>query len=225
MNWLNATVFHNWLRFKKEIELRIEVGLIFKPKGDNVTKLRSKKITLLLKITLMSLTLGFTIMPSSQSSAAPSNLLMADTANPYGGTKIDPLPASAPIFTVSNGGKNINYSKNDLLAIKSTVISIFEPFVKKKQSFTVIPLDYFLAKSSIKSSMIIETIALNEYKFLNKAGNFSNAKAYLAIQRFGKDIPYDQGGPVRLIYSNSSSWAKNLDAWNWSLRTLKTHTN
>lgn len=176
-------------------------------------------------ITLMALTLGFVIAPGNQSSAAPSKLLMADPANPYGGTKIDPLPASATIFTVTNGGKSIDYSKNDLMAIKSTTISIFEPFLKKRQSFTVIPLDYFLVKSSIKSSTMIETIALNEYKYSNKAENFSNAKAYLAIQRFGKDIPYNQGGPIRLIYSNSSLWVKNLDAWNWSLRTLKTHTN
>lgn len=187
-------------------------------------KLRSERMRLALKIALIGLTLGFVIMPGIQSSAAPFNILKAGTTNPYGGTDIDPLPASATIFTVTNGKKSINYSKNDLLAIKSTTISIFEPFIGKRQKFTVIPLDYFLAKSSMKSSKTIDTIALNDYIFSDKVRNFRKAKAYLAIQRFGKDIPYDQGGPLRIIYANSSSWVKKLEAWNWSLRTIKVRT-
>jgi hypothetical protein len=95
--------------------------------------------------------------------------------------------------------------------------------VQKKQSFTVIPLDYFLGKSGISSSATIDTIALNDYIFSEKAANFSKAKAYIAIARFGKDIPYNQGGPLRLIYANTSTWAKSLNAWNWSLRSIKVH--
>jgi hypothetical protein len=176
-----------------------------------------------LGIALMVATLGYVSASSAQASMLTATRLMADTSNPYGGTNIDPLPATATIFTVTNGKKSINYSKNDLLKIKSSVISIFEPFVQKKQSFTVIPLDYFLAKSSISASVTIDTIALNDYIFSEKSGNFSKAKAYIAIARFGKDIPYNQGGPIRLIYTGSSTWSKNLSAWNWSLRSIKVH--
>lgn len=180
-------------------------------------------IAISLGIALMSVTIGFSSIPSAQGLTIATSRLMADTSNPYGGTNIDPLPATATIFTVTNGKKSINYSKNDLLKIKSTVISIFEPFVQKRQSFTVIPLDYFLGKSSISSSVTLDTIALNDYIFSEKSGNFSKAKAYIAIARFGKDIPYNQGGPLRLIYAGNSSWSKNLSAWNWSLRSIKVH--
>ncbi|TRZ56235.1 MAG: hypothetical protein D4S00_05200 [Streptomycetaceae bacterium] len=176
-----------------------------------------------LGIALMVATLGYVSASSAQASMLTATRLMADTSNPYGGTNIDPLPATSTIFTVTNGKKSTNYSKNDLLKIKSSVISIFEPFVQKKQSFTVIPLDYFLAKSSISASVTIDTIALNDYIFSEKSGNFSKAKAYIAIARFGKDIPYNQGGPIRLIYTGSSTWSKNLSAWNWSLRSIKVH--
>jgi hypothetical protein len=174
-----------------------------------------------LGIALMVTTLGYTSASSAQASILSATRLMADTSNPYGGTNIDPLPATATIFTVTNGKKSINYSKNDLLKIKSSVITIFEPFVQKRQSFTVIPLDYFLGKSSISSSVRIDTVALNDYIFSEKSSNFSKAKAYIAIARFGKDIPYNQGGPLRLVYAGTSSWSKNLSAWNWSLRSIK----
>ena len=163
----------------------------------------------------------FALAPITLNPSNASIFMAASPSNPYGGAAIDPLPATATIFSVTNGKKTINYSKNSLLAIKSTIITIQEPFVKKKQSFTVIPLDYFLAKSAITSSMTIDTIALNDYIYTNKAGNFSQAKAYLAFKRFGKDIPYNEGGPIRIVFDTPSSWFKYLDAWNWSLRTIK----
>ena len=173
---------------------------------------------------VMAIILGVTGVSSSHLTASASSFLQADAANPYGGADIDPLPDTAVIFSIKNGTKIINYSKKDILTIKSTIITIFEPFVGKTQKFTVIPLDYFLGKSSIASSKTIDTIAINDYIYTNKVANFSKAKAYIAFKRFGKDIPYNQGGPLRLVYSNTSSWSKNLDAWNWSLRSIKVRT-
>ena len=173
---------------------------------------------------VMAIIVGVTGVSSSHLNASASNFLQADATNPYGGAVIDPRPDTAIIFSIKNGTKTINYSKKDLLAIKSSIITIFEPFVGKTQSFTVIPLTYFLGKSSIAASMSIDTIALNDYIYANKVANFTKAKAYIAFKRFGKDIPYNQGGPLRLVYSNTSSWSKNLDAWNWSLRSIRVRT-
>lgn len=173
------------------------------------------------QLLLLALMMSFISIPLTHASPIATNFIKAETTNPYGGTDIDPLPDNATIFTVQNGGKAINYSKIDLLAIKSSIIKIYEPFVRKRQSFTVIPLDYFLGKSSILPSKSIDTVALNDYIYSNKASNFSKAKAFIAFKRFGKDIPYNQGGPLRLIYADTSRWSKNLDAWNWSLRTIK----
>lgn len=184
-------------------------------------KQKFRPVAIASRLLAMALVMSFVTVTTGASASANLNLLKAENTNPYGGAAIDPLPATATIFTVENGGKIVNYSKNDLLAIESEVIRIFEPFVAKKQSFTVIPLDYFLRKSSIAAGKTIDTIALNDYIYSNKAANFSKAKAFIAFKRFGKDIPYNQGGPLRLIYSNTSSWVKNLEAWNWSLRSIK----
>jgi hypothetical protein len=64
------------------------------------------------------------------------------------------------------------------------------------------------------------TTALNDYIFQNTAANFIAADAYLAIRRNGAEIGYDQGGPIRIVFPDDSKWAKNLDAWNWSIESI-----
>lgn len=82
-----------------------------------------------------------------------------------------------------------------------------------------------ISKRSSSTLLVMAIIfSINDYIYTNKAANFSKAKAYIAFKRSGKDIPYNQGGPLRLVYSNTRSWSKNLDAWNWSLRSIKVRT-
>lgn len=144
----------------------------------------------------------------------------AATKNPYGDSKIDPPAAGSPILTVVKAGKSTAYTLAQLKALKPKVISIYEPFLKVRQSFTVIPLSTLFTASKITKSDSVQTIALNDYIYTNTAGNFLSAKGYLAIARNGKDIPYDQGGPVRIVFPDGSKWSKFLDPWNWSLVRL-----
>jgi hypothetical protein len=140
--------------------------------------------------------------------------------NPYGGIAVPPPGANEVIFTVVNGSKNSSYSMKQLKALSSRTITINEPFVKKVQTFTVIPLSVFTKENNIRAKSTIRTIALNDYVYANKVRRFLKADAMIAIARDGKPIPYDQGGPIRIVFANSSVWAKNLDAWNWSLRSI-----
>lgn len=173
------------------------------------------------KLAIVSFIAGSSIFLGSQSAYSGSNFFAAAPANPYGGAEVDPLPITATIFTVTNGKTSTSYSMKSLLALKSKNISIYEPFVKKRQTFTVIPLSYFLSTNFITSTMKIETIALNNYSYSNSAGEFTLSKAYLAIKRAGMDIPYNQGGPIRIIFPNNTKLSKSLDAWNWSLSEIK----
>ena len=141
-------------------------------------------------------------------------------ANPYGGVAVTPPAPTEKIFTVSNGSTVKEYSMNDLLKKNSVTLKIYEPFVKKQQTFRAIPLSTFLADAKISSKSTIKTIALNDYVYANTAGNFLKANAYIAIQLASKPIAYDQGGPIRIIFPSDSTWAKNLDPWNWSLRSI-----
>jgi hypothetical protein len=140
--------------------------------------------------------------------------------NPYGGTAV---PAPAPtevILTVSNASIIKNYSMNDLKKLNPISITIYEPFVRKRQTFLAIPFSRFATDAKIPKKAKLSTIALNDYIYSNTLSNFVKAKGHIAIALAGKPISYDQGGPIRIIFPTDSVWAKNLDPWNWSLRRI-----
>jgi hypothetical protein len=144
----------------------------------------------------------------------------ADPKSPYGTLAVDPAGPTEIILTLSKGSRQAEFAYGRLLKMKSSVITINEPFIKKRQSFTVIPLSRLFALVGIKDTDMVTTTALNDYIFKDRAKNFLKANAYLAIKKNGKAIGYDEGGPIRLIYSDSSSWANYLDSWNWSLVSI-----
>ncbi|MEI7541127.1 MAG: hypothetical protein WCJ89_06580 [Actinomycetes bacterium] len=144
----------------------------------------------------------------------------AADANPYGGAKVAPPAPTETILVISKGSVKKNLSMNDLMAMKSTNLTIHEPFVKKVQSFRVIPLKAIFALAAISGKDKVQTIALNDYVYTNNATSFLSANGYLAIARGGKAIGYDQGGPIRIIFPDNSKWAKFLDPWNWSLKKI-----
>jgi hypothetical protein len=108
-----------------------------------------------------------------------------------------------------------------LRKLGTSELSIYEPFVKARQTFTVIPLSTLFKLVGISSTATIITDALNDYIYTNTAKNFTNSRGVLAIARFGKAIPYDQGGAIRIIFPDKTPLATNLNAWNWSLNVIK----
>lgn len=165
-----------------------------------------KKLTILASI----IALSCVFMPQS---------FAADT-NPYGGVKVAPPAPTEIILTITKGLVVKKLSMNDLKAIKSVNLSINEPFVKKVQSFRAIPLKTLFDLAGIKGSDKVATTALNDYVYRNTALNFISANGYLAISRSGKPIGYDEGGPIRIIFPDTSKWAKSLDPWNWALKSM-----
>ncbi len=145
---------------------------------------------------------------------------VASETNPYGGIAVKPPANNEIIFTVTNGKSSKKYSMNLLKAMKTSTIKIYEPFVKKEQSFTVITMADLAKENGISQSATLKTIALNDYAYSNTLKNFVTAKGYIAIARNSKPIPYDQGGPIRIIFPKDSRWAKYLDPWNWSLSSI-----
>ena len=144
----------------------------------------------------------------------------ADTKNPYGTAVVDPAGPNEIILSISKGKERADFTLSRLQKIKSKTITIYEPFVKKHQTFTVIPLKTIFGFVGISGKDRVSTRALNDYIYTNTAEKFLAADGYLAIKRNGADIPYDQGGPIRIIFPNTSKWANFLDAWNWSIATI-----
>lgn len=153
-----------------------------------------------------------------------SPIFIADVSvgavNPYGAAAVDPAGPNEVILTVTSKSATRSYRYADLVKLAKQELTIHEPFIKKVQTFKVISLATLFSAAKIPASAQVSTKALNDYIYTNKASEFIKAKGYLAIQRFDKEIPYDQGGPIRIIYPDNSNWAKFLDPWNWSISSI-----
>ncbi len=144
----------------------------------------------------------------------------ASPTNPYGGFKVDNPKDTDVVLTVS-GKKTVEYTMGELKAMADQKISILEPFVKKRQDFGGVFLKALFEQSGISPSDKVDTVALNEYEFADTAANLEAADAILAVSRDGQPIAMDAGGPIRLVFATNSKYFTYLDAWNWSLRTIK----
>ena len=141
--------------------------------------------------------------------------------NPYGGGFTVSSPTDSEVVLTIKGSSEVNYTMGQLKEMATKVITINEPFVKKVQKFNVILLKDLMKGVSVPAGANLNTVALNDYAYSNTANNFFVHEAYLAVLRNGEDIPMDQGGPIRIVFADDSDYATNLDAWNWSLRTIE----
>jgi hypothetical protein len=175
-----------------------------------MSKLSSSTLTLALTF---ALALALTLIPHEIATAKEGK-------NPYGTGTIDPAAPNEVILTITKGSRKVEFAYPRLQKLKLSTITIYEPFLKKRQSFSVIPLKNLFNLAGISGKDQVKTTALNDYTFAETAENFISAGAFLAIKVNNQPIGYDQGGPIRLIFSDKSKWSKNLDAWNWSLASI-----
>lgn len=151
---------------------------------------------------------------SATAQASPS------TSNPYGVLSIDPAAPNEPILAVKGGSTPLSLTLDQLNALGSTSITIDEPFVKKRQTFSGVPLAAVLAKAGIPDDATINTIAINDYHYTSAVAPMLASKALIATARDGAPIPYDQGGPIRIVFPDGTPLSSDLDAWNWSLASI-----
>lgn len=179
------------------------------------------------QIVVMSLVVGFALNAvacssgNEDSSSTTTAKSAPTTENPYGADiEVDPPAPGETVLTVTSPTGEKTYSLEQIAALGSQSVTINEPFVNKKQTFSAVPLEALLAPSGLTGSQMIDTTAINEYEYSNTAQSFVDGEALLAYELNGKPIPYDQGGPVRIIFADDAPGASNLDAWNWSLSSI-----
>lgn len=158
---------------------------------------------------------------SNATAAAPTQTPSASDTNPYGGGFTVDAPKATDIVLTVTGAKSVDYTMAELEGMATESITIVEPFVKKKQTFSGVPLKTLLDAAGITVGERVNTIALNEYQFADSVANLEKNNAILAVSRDGAPIPMDQGGPIRLVFNKGTKYFSYLDAWNWSLRTIK----
>ncbi len=154
---------------------------------------------------------------TSSSTGSATAQAGASTTNPYGVPSIDPPASNEPILTVKGGSTPLSLTLDQLNALGNTSITINERFVKKRQTFSGVPLATLLAKAGVPDGATINTIALNDYHYASAAVPMVESQALIATQRDGAPIPYDQGGPVRVVFPDgsplSSVLTRGTGAW------------
>lgn len=144
-----------------------------------------------------------------------------ETKNPYGSGFTVSNPADTDVVLTIKGSTSKDYTMAQLKKLATKTITIEEPFVKAKQTFNVILLKSLFNGIDVPATSTLNTVALNDYAFKSTSEKFFGNDAYLAVLRDGQNIPMDAGGPIRIVFDTSSPWFTNLDAWNWSLRTIE----
>jgi hypothetical protein len=137
----------------------------------------------------------------------------------YGGFTVDP-PARDEVVLTLVGAIEVDLTMAELEARATTEVRFVEPFVQAEQTFTVVPLAELFALAGIGADDTVDTIALNDYRYRDTVAALLASGALLAVGRDGGPIPMNAGGPIRLVFAEDSAYHGNLDAWNWSLRTI-----
>jgi hypothetical protein len=164
---------------------------------------------------------GCSTASAGTSQGSPSPTASPSSSSPYGTLTIDPAGPDDAVLEVDGGSSGHQaFTLVQLEALGTTTVTVDEPFVKKRQSFTGVPLSTILAKAGIAGGVRITTHALNDYDYANVASAFTGSEAIVATQRDASRIPLDQGGPIRLVYPDGTPLSSVLDAWNWSLASV-----
>jgi hypothetical protein len=162
--------------------------------------------------------------PSSSAATTSAAASAPTTSNPYGVPSIDPPAPNEPVLTVTGGTTPLSLTLDQLNALGTTTVTIDEPFAKKRQTFSGVPLSTVLAKAGIPETATIDTVALNAYHYASAAQPMIDSDAMIATRRENGAIPYDQGGPIRIVFPDGTPLSSVLDAWNWSLATINVTT-
>lgn len=185
--------------------------------------LKSRTLRAAASVALCAVVLGLAACSKSESSTSTTEKAgkATTTSNPYGAGVVDPPGPTDVILTVTGPGGTKEFTMDQLKALGTKDLTIYEPFVKRNIAFTGVPMAAIFATVGIAGDVRVNTEALNEYIYdKSTAADFVGSDGLIAVAQEGKPVPVDQGGPIRIIFPNGTKLSKNLDAWNWSLEKI-----
>ena len=157
------------------------------------------------------------ISASASGTGSPS----PSSSNPYGVLTVDPPGPNEAVLTITGGTAGpVALTLTQLEALGTETVTIDEPFVKQRLTFSGVSMEKVLAKAGIPAGANITSKALNDYEYANVASAFTGSHAIIATKRGDEPVPFDAGGPIRIIFPDGSALASTLDAWNWSIASI-----
>jgi len=184
---------------------------------------KSRTVRAAAGVALCALVLGLAACSSSESSTSTTEKSdkATTTTNPYGAGVVDPPGPTDVVLTVAGPSGTKQFTMDQLTALGTKDLTIYEPFVKRNISFTGVPMAAIFDTVGIEGDVRLNTEALNEYIYdKSTAAEFVESDGLIAVAQEGKPVPVDQGGPIRIIFPDGSKQSKNLEAWNWSLEKI-----
>ena len=174
-------------------------------------------------VALCAVVLGLAACSKSESSTSTTVKAgqATTTSNPYGAGVVDPPGPTDVVLKVSGPGGTKEFTMDQLTALGTKDLTIYEPFVKRNIAFTGVPMAAIFDTVGISGDVRVNTTALNDYSYdKSTAAEFTGSDGLIAVAQEGKPVPVDQGGPIRIIFPDGTKLSKNLDAWNWSLSEM-----
>ena len=123
-------------------------------------------------------------------------------------------------------GGNVSGSVTDLDfatldGAATDTLTIVEPFVKRKMTFSVIPMGELLQRAGADpAARKLYMHALDDYHVDLPMAGLKDA-GFLATRVNGKKIPIAKGGPIRLLFSGHGKLARDTDNWIWSFDSAR----
>jgi hypothetical protein len=113
----------------------------------------------------------------------------------------------------------VDFATLDRAATKK--LTILEPFVKRKMTFSVISMGELMQRAGVDpSARELYMHALDDYHVNLPVAGLKDA-GFLATRLDGKKIPIAKGGPVRLLFTGNGKLARDTDNWIWSFDSAR----
>lgn len=176
------------------------------------------KVVLVTALWLLVVALG--ACSPSDTSGDTTVVVSEEATNPYGAGLVDPPQPDEPILQVNVRGNVSEFSLESLQKLPATTVELFEPFIMVRSSFTGVSLADLFRAVGIKVEDSVDTLALNEYRYVNFAGEFTASDGLLAYEQDGHSISVDRGGPIRIVFPDGTPLSTVLDAWIWALSSI-----
>jgi hypothetical protein len=163
-------------------------------------------------LALGALTLG------CQGNIDPAPVSSHASSSPHAQLVLKPATGK-PLITLTgrvHGGRPLAVDMASFNALPTQTMTVFEPFVKKRQTFSGVSFADLLEAADARGSSV--TIhALDDYETTMTAKVLRDSGVLLATRVDGSAIALDAGGPVRMVFPASAKIGKDTDLWVWSI--------
>lgn len=138
-----------------------------------------------------------------------------------------PAPKGKPVLRltgVTKGNAGPHTTKLDFATLDDLGrehVTIYEPFLKRKLSFTGIRMSRLLRLVGLPSSAsALYMHALDDYHVNLPVGGVAS-DGFLATRVDGQPIRIAKGGPIRLLFTDDDGLGANTDNWIWSMDRVR----